>query len=68
LAAIVGCSGAASGCCRCLPDRKGSRIASYSEKILDDTVEGERPLSLAGRFESAICSPSAYLLNPNSNT
>jgi hypothetical protein len=28
-------------------------MASYSEKILDDTVEGEKPLGLAGRFESA---------------
>jgi hypothetical protein len=27
-------------------------VASYSEKILDDAVEGEKPLSLAGRFES----------------
>jgi len=28
-------------------------MASHSEKILDDTLEGERPLSLASRFESA---------------
>jgi hypothetical protein len=28
-------------------------MASYSEKILDDTVEGEEPLGLASRFESA---------------
>jgi hypothetical protein len=28
-------------------------MASYSEKILDDTVEGEKPLSLSSRFESA---------------
>ena len=28
-------------------------MASYSEKILDDTVEGEKPLGLASRFESA---------------
>ena len=28
-------------------------MAFYSEKILDDTVEGEKPLGLAGRFESA---------------
>jgi hypothetical protein len=27
-------------------------MASYSEKILDDTVEGEKPLGLASRFES----------------
>ena len=28
-------------------------MASHSEKILDDTVEGEKPLGLASRFESA---------------
>ena len=28
-------------------------MASYSEQILDDTVEGEKPLGLASRFESA---------------
>ena len=28
-------------------------MASYSEKILDNTVEGEKPLGLASRFESA---------------
>ena len=28
-------------------------MASYSEKILDDAVEGEKPLGLASRFESA---------------
>ena len=28
-------------------------MASYAEKILDDTVEGEKPLGLARRFESA---------------
>ena len=28
-------------------------MASYSEKILDDTVEGEKPLRLASRFEAA---------------
>jgi hypothetical protein len=28
-------------------------MPSYSEKILDDTVEGEKPLSLSSRFESA---------------
>jgi len=28
-------------------------MASYSEKIVDDPVEGEKPLGLAGRFESA---------------
>ena len=28
-------------------------MASYPEKILDDTVEGEKPLGLASRLESA---------------
>ena len=28
-------------------------MASHSEEILDDTVEGEKLLRLAGRFESA---------------
>ena len=28
-------------------------MASYSEKILDHIVEGENPLGLASRFESA---------------
>ncbi len=28
-------------------------MASYLEEILDDTVEGEKPLGLASRFESA---------------
>ena len=28
-------------------------MAAYSKKILDDTVEGEKPLGLASRFESA---------------
>jgi hypothetical protein len=28
-------------------------MASNSKKILDDTVEGEKPLGLASRFESA---------------
>ena len=28
-------------------------MASYSEKILDDTVEGEKAMGLASRFESA---------------
>ena len=28
-------------------------MASYSEKILDDTVDGEKALGLASRFESA---------------
>ena len=28
-------------------------MASYSEKILDNTVEGEKPLGLVSRFESA---------------
>src|ERR1700740_858586 len=59
------------GRCHCSPDPEGSRsqesvirrseqMASYSEKILDDTVEGEnplgfgeKPLGLASRFESA---------------
>jgi hypothetical protein len=28
-------------------------MTSYSEKILDDTVEGKKPLGLARRFEAA---------------
>ena len=28
-------------------------MASKAEEVLDDTVEGEKPLGLAGRFESA---------------
>ena len=28
-------------------------MTSYSEKILDDAVEGEKPLGLASRFEAA---------------
>ena len=28
-------------------------MASYSKKLLDDTVEREKPLGLASRFESA---------------
>jgi len=28
-------------------------MASYSEEILDDTVEGEKPLGLTSRFEPA---------------
>ena len=28
-------------------------MASYSEKILDNTVEREKPLRLASRFEAA---------------
>ena len=28
-------------------------MASYSEKILDETVEGKKSLGLASRFESA---------------
>lgn len=61
---MVGCPGVASGRSHCPPDREGSRsqesmirrsqqMAPYSEKILDHTVEGEKPLSLASRFESA---------------
>src|SRR6266700_2480439 len=61
---MVGCRGVASCRSHCLPDREGSRsqesviggsqqVAPYPEKILDDTVEGEKPLGLAGRFESA---------------
>src|ERR1700681_439050 len=61
---MVGCRGVFSGRCHYPPDRKGSRsqesvirrsqqMASYSKKILDDTVKGEKPLGLAGRFESA---------------
>jgi hypothetical protein len=33
--------------------RRSQQMASYSEKILDDTVEGERPLGLVSRFEAA---------------
>jgi hypothetical protein len=33
--------------------RRSQQMASYSEKILDDTVEGEKPLGLASRFEAA---------------
>jgi len=28
-------------------------MAPYSEEILDDSVEGEKPLGLASRFEAA---------------
>ena len=28
-------------------------MAAYSKKILDDTVEGEKPLRLASRLEAA---------------
>ena len=60
----TGCHGMASSCCDFLPDRERSRsqesviggsqqVAPYPEKILDHTVEGEKPLGLAGRFESA---------------
>ena len=60
----VGSRGVGSGRCHCPPDREGSQsqesvirrsqqMASYSKKILDDTVEGEKPLGLASRFESA---------------
>ena len=61
---MVGCRGVASSRCHCLPDREGSRsqesviggsqqVAPYPEKILDDTVEGEKPLRLASRLEAA---------------
>ena len=61
---MVGCLEVASGGCHCLPDPEGAgsqesvirrtqQIASYSEKILYDTVEGQKPLGLAGGFESA---------------
>ena len=61
---MVGCRRVASGRGHCSPDREGSRsqeslirrsqqMASDSEKILDDTVEGEKPLGLASGFESA---------------
>ena len=33
--------------------RRSEQVAAYSEKILDETVEGEKALSLASRFESA---------------
>jgi hypothetical protein len=33
--------------------RRSQQMAPYSKKILDDTVKGEKPLGLAGRFESA---------------
>ena len=56
--ALVGCPGVVSGRCRCPPDSEGPRsqesvirrsqqMASYSEKIRDDTN------GLASRFESA---------------
>jgi hypothetical protein len=32
---------------------RSQQMASYSKKVLDDTVEGEKPLGLASRFESA---------------
>ena len=37
-------------------------MASYSEKILDDTVEGQKPLGLISRFESALSLPLASRL------
>ena len=61
---VVGGRRVASGRCQCLPDREGSRsqesvirrfqqVASDSEKIVDHTLEGEEPLGLTSRFESA---------------
>jgi len=61
---MVGCCGLGSGRCHCLPDREGSRtqesvihrsqqVASYSEKILGDSVEREKALGLASSFASA---------------
>ncbi len=61
---MVDCAGVGSGCCHCPPDREGPRsqesalrrsqqMASHSEKILDDSVEGKKPLGLARRFELA---------------
>ena len=32
---------------------RSQQLASYTEKTLDDTMEGEKPLGLASRFESA---------------
>ena len=61
---MIGGHGVASGRRHCAPDREGPRsqesvirrsqqVASYSEKILDDTMDGEKPLGSASRFESA---------------
>ena len=61
---LVGCRRIASGRSDCVPDREGARsqqpviggtqqVAPYAKKILDDTVEGEKALGLASRFESA---------------
>ena len=61
---MVACPGVASGRCHCLPDLEGSRsqepvirrpqqMAPNSKKILDDSLEGEKPLGLASRFKSA---------------
>jgi hypothetical protein len=61
---MVTCPGVASGRCHCPPDLEGSpsqesvigrsqQMASSSKKILDDSMEGEKPLGLASRFESA---------------
>jgi hypothetical protein len=61
---MVGCRGVTSGRCHFPPDLEGSRsqesvvhrskqVAPYAEKILDETVEREKPLGLASRFESA---------------
>ena len=33
--------------------RRSQQVASYAERVLDDTVEGEKPLGLARRFELA---------------
>src|SRR5690242_9882952 len=60
---MVGCCGVTSGRCHCAPDRERPRsqepvirgsqqMASHSEKILHDGVEGEKPLGLASRLES----------------
>ena len=33
--------------------RRFQQMAPYSEKIVNDAMEGEKPLGLASRFESA---------------
>jgi hypothetical protein len=61
---MVASPGVVSGRCHCPPYGERSRspepvigrsqqMASYPEKILEDTVEGEKALGLASRFKSA---------------
>jgi len=54
--------------------RRTQQVASHSEEILEDTVEGEKPLGLASRFESAHLTPLQFsgivrteLLTPDSD-